>query len=203
MRCGHIAQIRSCPRNCKRRASAECHWASPGRRRAGDDPRSQETCRHQLNAGAGRGALDRFLRVGSASLACAAARTRESMLVGVRRLDDEAPTEIPQGAGAAVTVVVCATCRDASRLGCPSAPRRAARRGDRRAATGSGVATARVACLGNCKRRLTAAIFRTGGWSYVFGDLDRRQRAPTWWPARCCLPIRTDGFMPWRGRPRR
>ncbi len=28
-----------------------------------------------------------------------------------------------------------------------------------------------VECLGNCKRRLSAAILRDGCWSYVFGDL--------------------------------
>ena len=28
-----------------------------------------------------------------------------------------------------------------------------------------------VACLGNCARGISAAIFRTGCWAYVFGGL--------------------------------
>ena len=32
-------------------------------------------------------------------------------------------------------------------------------------------AVRQVACLGNCRRGLTAAIFRTGCWAYVFGGL--------------------------------
>jgi len=31
MRCGPKAQIRGCPRNCKRRASAGNHWDVPGK----------------------------------------------------------------------------------------------------------------------------------------------------------------------------
>ena len=42
----------------------------------------------------------------------------------------------------------------------------------RRAAAGTGVVVRQVACLGNCRRGLTAAVFRTGCWSYVFGGLE-------------------------------
>src|SRR5262245_25107654 len=95
---------------------------------------------------------------------------RESMLVGVRRLDDEAPTEFPEGAGAAVTVVVCETCRDASGSDAHPRPGALLAEATRQAAAGTRIATARVECLGNCKRRLSAAMLRPGAWSYVFGD---------------------------------
>ena len=39
------------------------------------------------------------------------------------------------------------------------------------AAHGTDLAVKGVECLGNCKRRLSAAMLRDGCWSYVFGDL--------------------------------
>ena len=71
-----------------------------------------------------------------------------------------------------VTVVVCASCRDETgsdahpRAGELLGRRHATRRGRRH-----GIRVRQVECLGNCKRRLSAAILRDGCWSYVFGDL--------------------------------
>src|SRR5262245_51029645 len=77
----------------------------------------------------------------------------------------------PLGAAAPVTVVVCETCRDET--GSDAYPRagEALAKDTLRAAEGSLVRVLRVACLGNCNRRLSAAITKPGAWSYVFGDL--------------------------------
>ena len=70
-----------------------------------------------------------------------------------------------------VTVVVCTTCRDET--GSDAEPRAGRRLAEaaKLAARGSGVCVRTVECLGNCKRRLSAAMLRDGCWSYVFGDL--------------------------------
>ena len=57
-----------------------------------------------------------------------------------------------------------------------------------------------VACLGNCGRGLSAAIYRTGGWTYVFGGLDEASGDDLLAGARL-FAAAADGFMPWRGRP--
>ena len=58
-----------------------------------------------------------------------------------------------------------------------------------------------VACLGNCRRGLTAAIFRTGCWAYVFGGLGTGERRRPAWPGARLFAGSTDGFMPFRARP--
>jgi predicted metal-binding protein len=57
-----------------------------------------------------------------------------------------------------------------------------------------------VACLGNCKRRLSAALLLDGGWSYVFGDLTPESGPDLIVGAELFLTT-TDGILPWRGRP--
>ena len=89
------------------------------------------------------------------------------------KVDDISPEGAARIASAdlsAVTVVVCATCRDAS--GSDAHPRAGAilARNTETAAAGE-LRVATVECLGNCKRRLSAALLREGCWSYVFGDL--------------------------------
>lgn len=113
------------------------------------------------------------------------------------------PLPIPASAAAPadqVTVLVCSSCRregDGDGL-----PRPGAELADdaRRAALGSGVAVRHVACLGNCKRGLTAAIFRTGCWAYVFGGLGTASGADLVAGARLFAEA-SDGFMPFRARP--
>ena len=57
-----------------------------------------------------------------------------------------------------------------------------------------------VECLGNCKRRLSAAILRENCWSYVFGDLSI-ESGPDLVAGAKLFAGSTDGLVPWRGRP--
>ena len=70
----------------------------------------------------------------------------------------------------------------------------------RRAAEGSAVRVHRIACLGNCKRRLSAAMVKPGAWSYVFGDLSVDSGADLVAGAKLFADS-ADGLIPWRGRP--
>jgi predicted metal-binding protein len=70
----------------------------------------------------------------------------------------------------------------------------------RSAAVGREVDIRTVECLGNCKRRLSASILRTGGWSYVFGDLAPTSGADLVEGAQL-FAASPDELMPWRGRP--
>ncbi|RUZ20055.1 DUF1636 domain-containing protein, partial [Mesorhizobium sp. M7A.F.Ca.CA.001.04.1.1] len=70
----------------------------------------------------------------------------------------------------------------------------------RRAAAGDDIRIRSVECLGNCKRRLSAAILRDGCWSYVFGDLTATSGADLVTGAKLFATSK-DGLIPWRGRP--
>ncbi|MBB5224035.1 putative metal-binding protein [Amaricoccus macauensis] len=99
----------------------------------------------------------------------------------------------------AVTVLVCSSCR---RTGDgPETPRPGTRLADALGAEACpGVSVRRVACLGNCTRGLSAAIYREGCWTYVFGGLDEGSSGDLREGARLFAGA-SDGFMPWRGRP--
>ncbi|MBX3568537.1 MAG: DUF1636 family protein [Rhizobiaceae bacterium] len=103
---------------------------------------------------------------------------------------------VPSG----VTIVVCSSCRDAS--GSDARPRAGEHLADSAcaAAGGSDIAVRRIECLGNCKRRLSAALLRDGCWSYVFGDLAADSGGDLVAGARL-FSTSTDGLLPWRGRP--
>ena len=112
----------------------------------------------------------------------------------------------PQGAQgvyaaepAGVTIVVCASCRDDS--GGDAHPRAGAilARNTMQAAAGD-IAVRQVECLGNCKRRLSAALIRDGAWSYVFGDLTV-ESGPDLIAGALLFAGSADGLIPWRGRP--
>ena len=114
----------------------------------------------------------------------------------------------PQGAAApvpaalaAVTVVVCATCRDAAGSGEHRRPGALLAR-SARDVSGSDVRVRQVECLGNCARRLSAAILRDGCWSYVFGDLAIGDGPGLVAGARL-YAASPERVMPWRGRPDR
>ena len=62
------------------------------------------------------------------------------------------------------------------------------------------MAVRQVECLGNCKRRLSAALLRDGCWSYVFGDLTAGS-GPDLIAGALLFSTSTDGLLPWRGRP--
>lgn len=112
---------------------------------------------------------------------------------------------VPEGETAAashgaVTVVVCSSCRDET--GSDAHPRAGHLLGTavRDAAAGTNVEVRQAECLGNCKRRLSAALLRKGCWSYVFGDL-RVENGPDLVAAARLFETSTDGLLPWRGRP--
>ena len=99
----------------------------------------------------------------------------------------------------AVTVVVCATCRDVS--GSDAHPRAGAILArNTKTAAGDEVRVATVECLGNCKRRLSAAILRENCWSYIFGDLST-DSGPDLVAGAKLFAGSADGLIPWRGRP--
>ena len=70
----------------------------------------------------------------------------------------------------------------------------------RDAAAPHGIPVAEIECLGNCKRRLSAALLKSGAWSYVFGDLAVDSGADLVAGARL-FATSADGLLPWRGRP--
>jgi predicted metal-binding protein len=99
----------------------------------------------------------------------------------------------------AVTVVVCATCRDEA--GSDAHPRAGMKLAAAAQAAGAGeIRVTTVDCLGNCKRRLSAALLRDGCWSYVFGDLTL-DSGPDLVAGARLFAGSTDGLIPWRGRP--
>ncbi|RVC56790.1 MULTISPECIES: DUF1636 family protein [unclassified Mesorhizobium] len=111
--------------------------------------------------------------------------------------------DIPSGdddGPAGVTVIVCSSCRDET--GSDAHPRAGALLAEdtRRAASGEKINIRTVECLGNCKRRLSAALLRDGCWSYVFGDLTATSGADLVAGAKL-FATSTDGLIPWRGRP--
>lgn len=122
-------------------------------------------------------------------------------------LDDTLPVETLDASGSAenaraanVTILVCSSCRD--EFGSDTHPRAGAKLAEsaRQAAAGEDITVRSVECLGNCKRRLSAAILRDGSWSYVFGDLDTSSGIDLVTGAKL-FATSTDGLIPWRGRP--
>lgn len=109
---------------------------------------------------------------------------------------------IALGEAAGVTVLVCSSCRRAGDG--PEQPRPGNRLADALAdslgTVAAGVTVRRVACLGNCSRGLSAAVYRPGCWTYVFGGLDEGSGPDLLAGARLFAEA-ADGFMPWRGRP--
>jgi len=99
-----------------------------------------------------------------------------------------------------VTIIVCASCRDET--GSDAHPRAGELLAEDtpQAAAADNMRIRTVECLGNCKRRLSAAILRDGCWSYVFGDLTAASGADLVTGAKL-FATSTDGLIPWRGRP--
>ena len=118
------------------------------------------------------------------------------------KADDFSPqgaAAIPSCPLAEVTIVVCASCRDET--GSDAHPRPGALlAAATKSAAGDRLSVRQVECLGNCKRRLSAAILRENCWSYVFGDLTAGD-APDLVAGARLFATSTDGLLPWRGRP--
>ncbi len=112
------------------------------------------------------------------------------------------PLSEPEAAAAVegVTVLVCNSCRLAEAPEADPRPGTLLVEDALRAAAGTGVAVRHVACLGNCRRGLSAAIFRSGCWTYVFGGLTAESGSDLVAGARL-IAGSTDGFMPFRPRP--
>ena len=99
----------------------------------------------------------------------------------------------------AVTIVVCSNCRDET--GSDARPRAGEQlAASAHAAAAGEIRVTTVECLGNCKRRLSAALLRDGCWSYVFGDLKTESGADLIAGAKLFAGS-ADGLIPWRGRP--
>lgn len=196
MRCGQIAQIRGCPRNCKRRARAESHWMIREGGKGGDPRARRPAVRKQFQQE--RLAVLRLELRGKYTDRPAGVPGREQDL----KTDDVSPEGAGMRASAdlsAVTVVVCATCRDET--GSDSHPRAGAQlAASAHAAAAGEIRVTTVDCLGNCKRRLSAALLRDGCWSYVFGDLATTSGSDLIAGAKLFAGS-ADGLIPWRGRP--
>ncbi len=108
---------------------------------------------------------------------------------------DDAPSE-PLSA----RIVVCSSCREADGSDARPRPGERLAAAAAEAAAGTGVRVSAVECLGNCRRRLSAAVLSHTGWSYVFGDLTEDAGPDLVLGARL-LSEAADGIMPWRGRP--
>jgi predicted metal-binding protein len=118
-----------------------------------------------------------------------------------RTLSEHGAAALTQTVDAAgVTILVCRTCRDES--GSDQLPRPGQRLAEEtlRLAADHDIPVAEVECLGNCKRRLSAALLRDGCWSYVFGDLTIESGADLVAGAKL-FATSQDGLLPWRGRP--
>jgi predicted metal-binding protein len=114
-------------------------------------------------------------------------------------VDTDPDIAVDAASARAVTVLVCSSCRRPGDG--PETPRPGTRLADALAIeTSPGVSVRRVACLGNCTRGLSAAIYREGCWTYVFGGLDEGSSGDLLEGARLFAGA-SDGFMPWRGRP--
>jgi predicted metal-binding protein len=99
-----------------------------------------------------------------------------------------------------VTILVCRTCRDSAGSDAEPRPGKLLAAATREAAALHNIPVAEIECLGNCKRRLSAALLKSGAWSYVFGDLVIDSGADLVAGARL-FANSVDGLLPWRGRP--
>lgn len=99
-----------------------------------------------------------------------------------------------------VTIIICSSCR--AEDGSDARPRPGEKLADAaRAVTADpSIRVETAECLGNCKRRLSAALVKDGGWSYVFGDLSLENAADLIEGARL-FQSSDNGLIPWRGRP--
>ena len=113
------------------------------------------------------------------------------------------PRSVPDIEGDATpdegTILVCSSCRHPDDPAADPRPGGLLVADARRAAEGTGVGVRHVACLGNCRRGLSAAVFRTGCWAYVFGGLGP-DSGDDLVAGAVLFGESTDGFMPFRAR---
>jgi predicted metal-binding protein len=99
-----------------------------------------------------------------------------------------------------VTIIVCSSCRFRDGPAIEPRPGLELCNATEAEAAGTGVAVRRVACLGNCRRGISAAMLRSGCWSYVFGELTPGSAGDLIKGAQLFATSK-DGFMPFRERP--
>lgn len=99
-----------------------------------------------------------------------------------------------------VTIIVCSSCRFRDGPAIEPRPGLGLCNATEAAAAGTGVTVKRVACLGNCRRGISAAMLRAGCWSYVFGELTPDSAGDLIKGAQLFATSK-DGFMPFRERP--
>ncbi|WP_312798623.1 DUF1636 domain-containing protein, partial [Tianweitania sp.] len=68
------------------------------------------------------------------------------------------------------------------------------------AAKNTDITVQAVGCLGNCRRGISVAMLRDGGWSYLFGELDEGSAQDIIAGAEL-FATSSDPFMPFRARP--
>ena len=182
MRCGLPANSAAVPATVSEEPKAENHWDVPGKaakattREPGDLPSDEISDR----------------------LAGVPGKEHDDL-----KVDGIFPQQVGDAGNdghAGITVVVCSSCRDET--GSDVRPRAGEVLGDatRLAAENTNIDVRQIECLGNCKRRLSAAILRDGSWSYVFGDLTP-ESGPDLVTGAKLFATSTDGILPWRGRP--
>jgi predicted metal-binding protein len=98
-----------------------------------------------------------------------------------------------------VVIFICTTCKREGDA--PDAPRAGAALAEAALAAGGAFRIQPVKCLSNCKRGPSAALVRSGGWSYVFGHLEIADTAEALQTGAALLGSSADGAMPWQGRP--
>lgn len=113
----------------------------------------------------------------------------------------KADSDLSKGsAGAPTTIIICSSCRDEADS--DARPRPGLLLGDRvrEIAGNDDFEIVQVECLANCKRRLSAAVTKPGGWTYVFGHLTLEDAGDLIEGARLYRDA-DNGLIPWRGRP--
>src|SRR5690606_25139020 len=100
----------------------------------------------------------------------------------------------------ATTIVVCSSCRRPDDPLIEPRPGSLLASAALAAAEGTDITVKKAACLGNCRRGLSAAVLRDGSWSYVFGELTP-DSAPDLIAGAMLFASSRDGFMPYRARP--
>jgi predicted metal-binding protein len=99
-----------------------------------------------------------------------------------------------------VTIIVCSSCRGEDGSDARPRPGENLAEAARALTADPSIRVETAECLGNCKRRLSAALVKDKGWSYVFGDLTLENAADLIEGARL-FQTADNGLIPWRGRP--
>ncbi len=121
--------------------------------------------------------------------------TVDSPAVAAREAAQDDPSNL-----SAVTVLVCSSCRLRDQPAEDVRPGARLLAAVREAARDTDIAVKSVGCLGNCRRGISVAMLREGGWSYLFGELDE-QSADDVIAGAELFAASSDAFIPFRARP--